>query len=69
MRLHLCELELRIGDCAAAQRFLDEWRESSERVLWPMYERCRALLAAARGNAAEAKRWAEKAFAGAEATG
>ena len=69
MRLHLCELELRIGDCAAAQRFLDEWRESSERVLWPMYERCRALLAAARGNAADAKRWAEKALAGAEATG
>ena len=69
LRLHMCELELRIGDCAAAQRFLDEWSESSERVLWPMYERCRALLAATRGNAAEAKRWAEKAVAAAEATG
>ena len=30
LRLHLCELELRVGDCAAAARVLDEWAESSE---------------------------------------
>ncbi len=51
-RLHLCELELRAGGWDAAARFLDEWSESSDRVLllWPMYERCRALLAAGRGE-------------------
>ena len=51
-RLHLCELELRAGDWAAAARRLDEWAESSDRELLirPMYERCRALLAAGRGE-------------------
>jgi DNA-binding CsgD family transcriptional regulator len=68
-RLHMCQLELRSGDCEAAARLLDEWAESSERVLWPMYERCRALLAAARGLPEEAEWWASEALAGAEATG
>ncbi|HET9507251.1 MAG TPA: AAA family ATPase, partial [Gaiellaceae bacterium] len=51
-RLHLCELELRAGGWEAAARYLDEWAESSDRalLLWPMYERCRALLAAGRGE-------------------
>jgi DNA-binding CsgD family transcriptional regulator len=70
-RLHLCELELRAGDCDAAARLLDEWDESSDRELLPapIYERCRALLAAARGNAREAEDWAAQAIAIAEETG
>ena len=50
-RLHLCELELRAGEWDAAEQLLDEWAESADRELlhWPMYERCRALLAAGRG--------------------
>jgi DNA-binding CsgD family transcriptional regulator len=68
-RLHLCQLELRAGDWAAATRLLDEWATSSERVMWPMYERCRALLCAGRGLTDEAERWAEETLAKAEATG
>jgi DNA-binding NarL/FixJ family response regulator len=70
-RLHVCELELRAGEWDAAARLLDEWAESSERelLLWPMYERCRALLAAGRGLPEETERWAAEAIARAEATG
>ncbi len=70
-RLHLCELELRIGEWDAAARLLDEWAESSEGelLIWPMYERCRALLAAGRGLPDEAERWAGEAIARAVATG
>ncbi len=62
-RLHLCELELRVGDWDAASRLLDEWAESADRELQfrPMYERCRALLAAGSGRAREVERWAAKA--------
>ena len=71
LRLHVCELELRAGDWDAAERRLDEWAESSDRELlvWPMYERCRALLAVGRGRAREARRWATEAMARAEETG
>jgi DNA-binding CsgD family transcriptional regulator len=69
LRLHVCELELRAGGWEAAARLLDEWAESSDRMVWPMYERCRALLAAGRGLPGEAERWAAKAITGAEATG
>jgi DNA-binding CsgD family transcriptional regulator len=67
----VCELELRAGAWDAAARLLDEWAESSDRDLlfWPMYERCRALLASGRGLADEAERWATEAIARAEATG
>ncbi len=70
-RLHLCELELRAGAWDAAARLLDEWAESSDRELLirPMYQRCRALLAAGRGDAAEAERWATDAIARADAAG
>jgi DNA-binding CsgD family transcriptional regulator/tetratricopeptide (TPR) repeat protein len=63
-RLHVCELELRAGDWDAAEQVLDEWAESAERELlhWPMYERCRALLAAGRGQVEEARRWADEAL-------
>ena len=71
VRLHLCELELRAGDWDAAERLLDEWAVSAERelLLWPMYERCRALHAAGRGLLEEARRWATEANARAQATG
>ena len=67
-RLHLCELMLRIGDWDHAQRLLDEWAAStdSELLHWPMYERCRALLAAGRG---EARRRAALGRGGSEARG
>jgi DNA-binding CsgD family transcriptional regulator len=60
MRLHLCELHLRAGEWDAAEGLLSEWVESTDRELMfrPKYERCRALLAAGRGNAAETDEWA-----------
>ena len=41
---------------------MDEWAASTDSDLlhWPMYERCRALLAAGRGDVAEARRWASR---------
>ena len=62
-RLHLCELELRTGDWDAVQRLLDEWADSTDSDLlhWPMYERCRALLAAGRGDLAETRLWGGRA--------
>ncbi len=70
-RLHLCELELRTGRWDAAARLLDEWAESGERTLLtlPMYERCRALLAAGRGDGDETERWAIEALRRADAFG
>ena len=70
-RLHLCELELRVGRWAAAGDLLDEWADSLDSALlhWPMYERCRALAAAGRGDVDDAVRWAEVAIARADATG
>jgi DNA-binding CsgD family transcriptional regulator len=70
-RLHLCELELRIGNWAAAARVLDEWAQTSEGELLvtPALERCRALLAAGRGLPDEAERWAQEAITKAEAAG
>ena len=58
LRLHLCELELRVGEWDAAARLLDEWAESGDRqlLITPTYQRCRALLAAGRGLPDEAKR-------------
>ena len=51
-RLHMCELELRVGRWDDAEHLLDEWAQSSDGglLIWPMYERCRALLAAGRGR-------------------
>ena len=70
-RLHVCELELRAGDWPAAERLLDEWAQSADRelLLWPMYERCRALVAAGRGEPNEAERWAAEAIVRADETG
>ena len=70
-RLHLCELELRAGDWAAAGHLLDEWAESAERGLLnlPMYERCRALLAMGRGRVDQARHSAAQAIIRADAYG
>jgi DNA-binding CsgD family transcriptional regulator len=70
-RLHLCELELRMGDWDAAARLLEEWALSAERELLnlPMYERCRALLAMGRGDVDDARVWAGRTLARADAYG
>jgi DNA-binding CsgD family transcriptional regulator/DNA polymerase III delta prime subunit len=70
-RLHLCELELRAGECETASRLLDEWSESWDRDLLPApaYERCRALLALARGRAAEVEELAAEVLAISEQSG
>ncbi|WP_210438436.1 helix-turn-helix transcriptional regulator [Nocardioides xinjiangensis] len=70
-RLHLCELELRVGRLDAAEELLDEWAASLDSSLlhWPMYERCRSLLAAGRGDAARAREWGGRAVAQAEEMG
>ena len=71
MRLHLCELLLRVGDWDEAESLLDEWGNStdSELLHWPMYERCRALLAAGRGHVDSARRWGADALRRSEDTG
>jgi DNA-binding CsgD family transcriptional regulator len=70
-RLHLCEAELRAGEWDAAERLLDEWEESGDEELLvpPMYARCRALLAAGRGQPAEAEHWAADVIEAARAVG
>jgi DNA-binding CsgD family transcriptional regulator len=67
VRLHLCELELRAGAWNAAERLLEEWRESADLLAPCTYLRCGALLAAGRGAADEAVRRAQAALAEAEA--
>jgi DNA-binding CsgD family transcriptional regulator len=71
MRLHVCELHLRVGEWDAAEALLDEWAQSADRELMfrPKYERCRALLAAGRGDSDETERWAKLAVARGEETG
>src|SRR5262249_6410628 len=69
LRLHTCQLALRAGDWKTAARLLDEWDQSSERVIWPMYKRCRALLAAGRGLPEEAEDWAAQTLGSAQAAG
>ncbi len=71
LRLNACELELRTGEWEAVERRLDEWADSGDRnlLIAPTYRRCRALLAAGRGDAAAAEGWAAPALAEAEALG
>ena len=68
-RLHLCELELRVGGWDEATRLLDEWERDGELLVWPCYDRCRALVAAGRGLPEETERWAAEAIARAQRTG
>ena len=71
VRLHICELEIRVGDWVAAGRLLDDWAATAddELLVWPMYERCRALVHAGTGASDEARRWAGEALGRADATG
>ncbi len=71
LRLHLCELELRAGNWVAAERLLAEWADSSDSdlLVWPMYERCRALLATGRGLPDDARPWVAEAMARVAETG
>jgi DNA-binding CsgD family transcriptional regulator len=71
LRLNMCELELRTARWDAASRLLDEWGESDDQrsLITPTYQRCRALLAAGRGEAQAAEQWAAPAFADAQARG
>jgi DNA-binding CsgD family transcriptional regulator len=71
LRLNMCELELRTARWAAASKLLDEWGESEDlqSLITPTYQRCRALLAAGRGDAQTAAGWATPAFADAQARG
>ena len=54
LRLNLIEIELRAARWDVAERLLDEWGASDEGelLITPTYQRCRALLAAGRGDAA-----------------
>ena len=71
VHFHRCELELRAGEFEAVQRLLDEWAESdvAELLPFPMFERCRALLAAGRGLPGETERWVARAIERADETG
>src|SRR6202035_2686099 len=71
LRLNMCELELRTARWDAGARLLDEWGESDDQQsrITPTYQRCRALLAAGRGEAQAAEQWAAPAFADAQARG
>jgi DNA-binding CsgD family transcriptional regulator len=71
LRLQLCELELRAGEWTSASLLLDEWRHSGDRELLagPSYQRCMALLAAGRGNAAEVERLAAEVIGGVARSG
>src|SRR5262249_54821737 len=66
----ITELELRSGDWEAAGSRLDAWAEYSERELTfrPQYQRCRALLAAGRGDVPDTERWANDAISRAQRT-
>lgn len=63
-----CEIELRAGEFDAASDLLDEWDQaSSDRFVSPIYERCRAVEAAGRGDPAAAERLAAEVIPRAEA--
>jgi len=59
VQAHLGELALRAGQWERAAALLDEWSASEREAMGhPVFERCQAHLAAGRGFAAEAERWA-----------
>src|SRR6202023_4272668 len=61
----------RLAGWAAASNALGEGAESDDErsLITPTYQRCRALLAAGRGEAQAAEQWAAPAFADAQARG
>jgi DNA-binding CsgD family transcriptional regulator len=62
VRVHVCDLELRAGRWERAAELLEDWADPAEQglIAWPAFERSQAHLAAGRGLAAEAKRWAPR---------
>jgi DNA-binding NarL/FixJ family response regulator len=69
-RLNLCDLELRAGNWAAAERLLDEWKSADRQLLiHETYLRARALLAVGRGFPQEAESLAAPSLAGTEPRG
>jgi DNA-binding NarL/FixJ family response regulator len=69
-RMNVCEVELRAGEWEVVSQLLDEWESADRQLLIrATYERTRALLAAGRGLADEAERWAAASLAGAEPGG
>jgi DNA-binding CsgD family transcriptional regulator len=70
-QLHLCELELRIGNWTQAARLLDQLDQTTDPEVFvvPFFERCHALLAAGRGLPNEAEQRAQETIARAEAVG
>src|SRR5260370_15301346 len=71
LRLNMCELELRTAGWDAESRLVDGWGGAADggSRATPAYQRCRALLAAGRGDAQGAEQWAAPAFADAQAHG
>jgi DNA-binding NarL/FixJ family response regulator/tetratricopeptide (TPR) repeat protein len=71
IRLHLCELAVRVGDWAAVQRLLDEWSLHREEPVGSpaAFARCAALAAAGRGQVDQARQAAAAAVAAADAVG
>jgi DNA-binding CsgD family transcriptional regulator len=68
LRCQLCDLELRTGAWDTAERILDGFSAADEEVvISPNYEYSRALLAAGRGDTAEAERWAAETISRARA--
>jgi DNA-binding CsgD family transcriptional regulator len=71
MRIHLCELLLRVGECGAVAHVLDEWDGFTEyeAVLHGVRLRFRALLAATEGRAEDVARPVARVLAETEETG
>jgi DNA-binding CsgD family transcriptional regulator len=66
--MHLCEVELRAGDAAAAARLLAEWAQwAALEPVWGIQPRVQALLAAVRGDAARAGELAARVVQGGDA--
>jgi DNA-binding CsgD family transcriptional regulator/tetratricopeptide (TPR) repeat protein len=71
VRNHRCELALRAGEWDEAAALLDEWEMDADKemLVAPQYERCRALLAAGRGDLEAVEEWAAETVAGANECG
>jgi len=71
VRLHRCELALRVGEWDEASSLLDEWGQTQddELLLPPMHGRCLALLAAGRGHLGETDRLTAQVIGRAAAAG
>jgi DNA-binding CsgD family transcriptional regulator len=69
--INLTEVEVRAANWSRALDYANKFHESADSnlVVAPAYERCRALLAAGRGDVDEVEGWVPDVIAGSEATG